>query len=230
MKKKFLTFLKEKKDLLIFMGVLVLTFVSVITIASIATKKDDSSVGGIVDITTPTTSENDGTTNEKEPDGTNESTTQFSLPIKDSYVISREFFDLSLDESILVNAVMSNGTTFVESKGVSYSKEDNAIFDVLAIYPGTVEALIGEEDSLEGYTVIVKHSDNLTSKYHALSSVNVSVGDTVEQGDKLGVAGTSINDLGAGIHVHLEIIHNDEYLNPKEVIGKKMSELVSLIK
>ena len=59
MKNKFTNFLSEKKDLLIFIGILVLTFVSVVTIATIANKEDepDTSVGGMV--TNPTDSVTD---------------------------------------------------------------------------------------------------------------------------------------------------------------------------
>lgn len=226
MKEKLKVFVHEKKDLLIFLGVLVLTFVSVITIASIAKNKNNEPVGGEIVPTTPTPTITPTTPTPTKP----ADAISFVLPIKDEYVVSRLFFDVSLTDEELAKAVMTNGTTFVESKGMSYKKEDNSLFDVLCVYPGTVLEVSGEEDSLTGYTVKVKHIDDIVSIYSALSSVSVSVGDSVEAGMKLGVGGTSINDLESGVHVHLEIMCGANYLNPKDIIGKEVSEVVSSVK
>ena len=216
-------FLKEKKDLLIFIGVLIVTFISVISIASFATKPDEEAAGGGggVIVTPP----KDGNTPiEPQPAPT------FNLPIRESYVVTREFFDLDGDASVLANAVMNKGTMFVESKGISFSKENNSVFDVYNVFPGEVTNVSGNDESLEGYTVTIKHENDVTSVYSSLSSVNVNIGDKIDSNVKIGVSGTSINDLDAGIHVHLEIIQNDIYINPKNTIGKEISELASVVK
>ena len=119
MNNNFKNFLKEKKDLLIFIGVLIVTFISVISIASFATKPDEEAAGGGggVIVTPP----KDGNTPiEPQPAPT------FNLPIRESYVVTREFFDLDGDASVLANAVMNKGTMFVESKVISFSKENNS--------------------------------------------------------------------------------------------------------
>ena len=46
----------------------------------------------------------------------------------------------------------------------------------------------------------------------------------------MGVAGTNVYDLAAGIHVHLELMQDDEYINPNSAIGKQTSELASVVK
>lgn len=223
MKSKLLVFLKEKKDLLIFMGVLVLTFISVVTIASIATNNGDSPVGGSIE---PTDGNHSQTT---ESSTVSPTIYTFAAPISGEYKIVREFFDLNNEET-LEKAVMSNGTTFVESRGVSYAMIDNTVFDVLSVYPGAVKEVSGDADSLEGYTIVIEHSDGVVSRYSSLSSVSVSVGDNLTIGQKIGTAGTSINDLDAGLHVHLELMQNGEYINPTTAIGKQTSELVAAYK
>ena len=84
--------------------------------------------------------------------------------------------------------------------------------------------------SLEGYTVTIKHENDLTSTYSSLSSVIVNVGDKLTSNVKIGVSGTSVKDIDAGIHVHLTLMQNDEYINPKTAIGKEISEVSSIVK
>ena len=224
MNNNFKNFLKEKKDLLIFLGVLILTFVSVITIASVAMNPSDKETGG-GNVIIPPTDDNDN-----EPTPQPQPEPKFELPIKDNYVIAREFFDLSSDLSILTNAVMNNGTTYVESRGISFKREDNKVFDVYNVFPGEVISVSGNNESLEGYTVTIKHDNDLTSTYSSLSSVTVNVGDKLTDNVKIGVSGTSVKDIDAGIHVHLTLMQNDEYINPKTAIGKEISEVASIVK
>ena len=220
----FKNFLKEKKDLLVFMGVLVLTFIGVIAIASFATKDNTDEAGGNIDdnktpIVTPT------------PDPTPEvpNIVTFSLPISGEYVITRQFFDLENTETMAM-AVKTNGTIFVESRGISYSKEDNAVFNVYSVYPGEVKEVSDGSESLEGFTVTIEHDNGVVSKYSSLSKVNVKVGDTVTGNQQIGVAGTTVYDLEAGIHVHLELLQDGINLNPIDAIGKQTSELASVVK
>ena len=224
MNNNFKNFLKEKKDLLIFLGVLILTFVSVITIATIAVDNNDKEAGGGNVIIPP----DDNDDNEPQPQPQPEP--KFQLPIRDNYVISREFFDLTADPSVLTNAVMNNGSQFVESRGISFKREDNKVFDVYNVFPGEVISVSGDTESLEGFTIKIKHDNDLVSTYSSLSSVNVAIGDILEESVKIGVSGTTVNDIEAGIHVHLTLLQNDEYINPKNAIGKEISELASVVK
>ena len=222
MNNNFKNFLKEKKDLLIFMGVLIVTFISVISIASLTMKPDDLDAGGDGgNIIVPPDDETPG---KPEPNPT------FQLPIKDEYVIAREYYDFSADKSVLANASMVSGSTRVNSKGISFAKEDNSVFDVYNVFPGEVIAVSGSSESLEGYTITIKHENDITSVYSSLSSVNVNVGDIVDENVKIGVSGTTVKDTAAGIHVHLQILQSNKYINPKNAIGKETSELASAVK
>jgi stage II sporulation protein Q len=218
----FKNFLKEKKDLLIFLGVLIVTFISVLTIASF-TLDSDEGAGGIVD-DTPKTPIDNTPTEEVKPKS------KFSLPLKENYVISREFFDLDSDIETLSMAVMSNGKTFVESKGVSFSTTDNKVFNVYNVLPGEVISVDDDTDTLAGYTIAIKHDNGVVSTYSSLSSVNVSVGDILNESGIIGVSGTNVNDIDAKIHVHLTVTVNGTYINPKEALGKEATEIVSSMK
>lgn len=64
--------------------------------------------------------------------------------------------------------------------------------EVLAAEEGNVK-LAGEWDRLPqlGKIVIIFHTDDLTTVYAHLKSIRVSEGDRVQQGDPIGIAGTS---------------------------------------
>ena len=72
---------------------------------------------------------------------------------------------------------------------------------------------------------MVKHGDNLKTCYYGLSEVTTSVGATINQGDKLGVSGSTDIDKEAGNHVYFQIQKNGKYVNPENLIGKKKSEI-----
>lgn len=227
MNNNFKNFLKEKKDLLIFIGVLIVTFISVLGIARIASKEEiDVEAGGNINTPIPTPTPTDNT-----PIPTpNINMPKIQLPIKQNHIVKREYFDLTGDLSLLEDAVKTNGTTFIESKGISYGTEDNQVFDVYNVYGGEVINVSGDTESLEGYSVTIKHNDHVVSVYSSLSSVTVKIGDIIEDNIKIGVSGTTVKDIDAGIHVHLEVLYDNKYINPKNTIGKEISELVSMVK
>jgi len=221
MKNNIKNFLKEKKDLLIFVGVLVVTFIGVIGLASLTTKDNSDQAGGGIDDSKPPVTET------PEPTPVIPETFTFSLPVKGEYVVAREFFDISNKETITLS-VMTNGTNYVASRGLGFKMADNSVFDVYSVYPGIVKEVITPTNTLEGITVKIEHEDGVYSVYKSLSSVTVKENDMISEGSKIGVAGTTITDLEAGIHVHLELIQDGIYLNPKDAFGKQISELASV--
>jgi hypothetical protein len=64
-----------------------------------------------------------------------------------------------------------------------------------------------------GYRIEVKHDDGFVSTYSHLNKILVKVGDTVEQGQKVGVMGTT--GMSTGIHLHFELIYGGVKINPK---------------
>jgi len=223
MKDKIKRFFIDKKELLIFVAVVIVVFATVITIATLAL----SDVPANSDNPTLTPGTNDGPVdggNEEEPTPA-PVIKKFALPITGEYEVVRIFFDVDLTDEELVSAVISNGSYMVESKGMSYAKADNSSFDVCAVYDGTVESVV--EDELEGTTIVVKHADGVQSIYSATTDVLVKEGDLVLCGDVLAKASTSFNDVEAGVHVHLQIKVNDTFVNPADVFGKELTEVSS---
>ena len=223
MKDKIKRFFIDKKELLVFIAVVVVVFATVITIASLALA--DTPVQGDDPIVNKPNDDDDKPTlnpGEDEKPGTQEKI-NFMVPVKGEYEIVRTFFDASLSDEELVSAIIFTGSYMIESKGISYAKSDNSVFDVCSIYDGTVTSV--EEDELNGYCVTIKHSNDVVSKYSSLSNVSLKLNDTVKVGQVIGKAATSLNDVEAGVHVHLEIQVKNEYVNPTSVFGKEMTEV-----
>lgn len=220
MKENIKRFFYEKKEIFIFVGVVVLVFGTVLGISLLARGNKDIDV-----VNTNTTN----TTN------TTESTTQTTteppviyekmiLPIDGDYEIVRYFFNVD-DPSTLASSVKVAPNFYQESKGVSYAKKDDKAFDCLAIYSGEVTDVT--EDALDGKIVVIKHDNGVFSKYSSLSEVSVNIGDFVEAKSKIGVAGNSLADTDAGVHVHLEITKDNSYVNPMTAYNKELTELVA---
>ena len=63
-----------------------------------------------------------------------------------------------------------------------------------------------------GKTVILDHGGGVATQYSHLSSINVSLGDTVAKGDKVGGVGTT--GLSTGNHLHFQIMINGVAVDP----------------
>lgn len=70
---------------------------------------------------------------------------------------------------------------------------------------------IGNDD-IYGKYIVIKHSDNVFTKYCHLLSCNVKENDMVETGDRIGKAGNS--GWSTGSHLHFEIIRNNKNIDP----------------
>ena len=105
-----------------------------------------------------------------------------------------------------VNPVTGRSETHkgVDIAGVFYSS------NVIAAKAGTV--IISQYGSSYGNYVVVSHGTGNTTLYAHLSKRSVKVGDTVAQGDVLGVTGSTGNSTGP--HLHFEITEGGNRVDP----------------
>ena len=90
--------------------------------------------------------------------------------------------------------------------------------DVFAILDGTVASI--DYNFLEGYTVVINHTNGLSSIYSSLAEqLLVEVGDLVEAGAKIGVASDSASgELDLGAHLHFAMKVNDLFVDPNNYL------------
>lgn len=216
MKKNILDFLKEKKEILLFLGVLMLLTGAILTINKLASPPKISD----------TTNSTNKITNDTNVDVVVPEDEKMILPIAGNYSIVLDFFDVD-NPNALENAVINNGNSYFESCGISYAKEDNTAFDVLAVFSGTVTDVVN--DDLEKTIVSIEHENGLISKYYSLTDVTLKVNDKVKAGDVIGKASESLFNTSAGIHVHLELLKDKEYFNPTQCFNKTIDEIIKTI-
>ena len=67
-----------------------------------------------------------------------------------------------------------------------------------------------------GNRIDIRHSPTLVTGYSHLSSIGVSVGQAVSQGQSIGIMGTT--GTSTGVHLHFDCILNGELVNPETLI------------
>lgn len=85
---------------------------------------------------------------------------------------------------------------------------------VFATAAGTV--VRAEYYSGYGYCIDIDHGEGVMSRYGHLSRMDVSVGQTVEQGQQVGLSGNTGNSTGP--HLHFEIRINNVPVNPCDYV------------
>jgi len=93
------------------------------------------------------------------------------------------------------------------------TKKDASVF---ACLEGVV-VHSGYEDK-DGWTVIIKHPNEILSAYKHLKSVMKSAGDFVKTGEIIGVVGNS-GERSTGPHLHFEIWSPNGPLNPNDYLS-----------
>lgn len=75
-------------------------------------------------------------------------------------------------------------------------------------------------DWVNGYgnTIIVQHDDNLFTQYAHLSSINVSIGDNVSQGDEIGVCGSTGRSTGPHLDFEVKEAMWEGHQNPRDYL------------
>ena len=96
----------------------------------------------------------------------------------------------------------------VDIGGVYYSSE------VHAAKSGTV--IVSQYPSSSGNYVVVSHGSGNTTLYAHMSSRSVSVGQWVDQGDVLGITGST--GISSGPHLHFEITENGVRVDPLQYL------------
>lgn len=77
--------------------------------------------------------------------------------------------------------------------------------------------ILAEYNGGYGRTIVLQHSEGFTTLYAHLSSYNVSVGQAVEAGAKIGEIGST--GLSTGPHLHFEIRKDGTPVNPAQYLG-----------
>ncbi|MFA9458337.1 peptidoglycan DD-metalloendopeptidase family protein [Halalkalibacter sp. AB-rgal2] len=99
-------------------------------------------------------------------------------------------------------------------RGIDIARPSN--YDILAADNGTVT----QASSQGGYGNVVRidHNNGVETMYAHLDSIDVSVGQTVSKGQKIGVMGQTGNSTG--IHLHFEVYEDGSLRDPMDYLNR----------
>ena len=74
-------------------------------------------------------------------------------------------------------------------------------------------------DALVDGGVVEVQSGDVTLRFCGLDEVFVKEGETLAQGDSIGVAGEVPAEASAGAHLHIECLQGGQYIDPAQLFG-----------
>lgn len=76
-----------------------------------------------------------------------------------------------------------------------------------------------------GRFIEVRHPNGMTTLYGHLSRVDVASGTAVNDGERIGLVGSTGRSTGP--HLHFEVRRNDRQINPVRVLGRSLPAVVA---
>ena len=147
---------------------------------------------------------------------------KFIMPYQDENVkIIKNFYDKDSDNVTQENSLILYQNTYMPNTGVLYGSDHE--FDVYAVLDGTIESI--NPDEIMGNIVRIRHSNNLTTVYECLNTVNVLVGETIHQGETIGTSGINKIETSKENMLLFEVEYNGEHLNPNKFYEMNINDL-----
>ncbi|QYY42585.1 peptidoglycan DD-metalloendopeptidase family protein [Aneurinibacillus thermoaerophilus] len=129
------------------------------------------------------------------------------------------FYDDTSDKKEQEAALIQYDNSYWPNTGIAIASKDKKSFEVMAAAAGKI--VKAERDPMLGYQVEIEHKNGLSTVYASLEDAKVKVGDTVDQGTILGMAGRNVFEKALGIHLHFEVHKNGETVPPEQYLLKK---------
>lgn len=155
--------------------------------------------------------DDNGGKNEPEPTGNPEvptvKTVSFILPVENYTTVCLYTDALAFNQSL---------NRYSSHKAIDFMGNEGT--KVFCVYDGVVKSV--ENSLLTGVTVTIDHGDGLYTVYNSiLDGENVTVGQSVKQGDVIGVISTTNRqEYKDGAHLHFETIENGVSINPEKYL------------
>jgi stage II sporulation protein Q len=205
----------EKREI-ISLGVIVTSIVAVIGLTayissniyeSLTSNNTTYVLDGIVDDTIPVISEVDN---------------KLIEPYDDTNVtIEISYYDTEGTTEEQQKSLIKYDRTYMPSTGILYGSDNE--FNCLSVAEGEVVSI--DTSEMFGNIITIKHTNNITSRYSSLSEVNISVGDTVNSGEIIGISGTNKVSATKNNMLLFELMINGEYVNPQKYYNMEIDKI-----
>ncbi len=142
-------------------------------------------------------------------------------PYTDTNVkVGKYFYDYQAEEAKQEQSIIYHENTYMQNSGVDFVLDNP--FDVVAVLDGTVISV--KNDELLGNIVEIQHENDFISVYQSMSEVSVKKDDVVTQGQIIGKTGENKLDANLKNHLHFELFHKGQVVNPENYFEKTLQE------
>lgn len=131
------------------------------------------------------------------------------------------FYDREADDATQQKSLIYYENTYMQNTGILYAADET--FDIVAVLDGTVKEV--KNDNILGNVIEIEHTNNLRTVYYSLSEVTLKVGDTVTQGQIIGLSGQSKLETGKANNLLFEVYQDGNLLNPEKFYEMDLKEL-----
>lgn len=229
MKKWYKSLSKEQVQRYVFIGLLVLVFAAFFISLSIANNYEKNKQDDPIEEPNDNNNNNNNNNNETPDDGNDGQTPTpqketINMPINGDFKVVRKFYDMEDSKEDQELSVIQFGKRYYTSNGVALSNSEKTDFEVLASLSGEVVSV--DESPIYGVVVTLKHENGLYTEYSSLSEAKVAAGNTVKQGDVIGVSGICEYDSQLDSHVYFKVMTETKNYNPEDVIGQEVENIL----
>ncbi len=149
------------------------------------------------------------------------------MPVLDPNMVTiqRQYYDFNASKEEQEASLVSYESTYGPNKGIDIVQAGKS-FDVISSLSGVVHAV--RQDPLLGSVVEIEHEDGVVTVYQSLANTKVEQGESVKQGQVIGVAGQNEMNKEAGIHAHFEIRKDGVAVNPIDFFNQPVTSLTAV--
>ena len=141
--------------------------------------------------------------------------------ISENVSITKKFYDAENDNESKKNSLIYYENTYMQNTGILYSSDTS--FDVVSVLEGRVRLIT--DDELLGKVVEIIHGNDLVTVYQSLSEVKVNLGDTVKQGDIIGISGPN-EIINKAHNLLFEVYSRGNLINPENIYNTNIKDLM----
>ena len=147
--------------------------------------------------------------------------TKVIYPYTDSLVkVGKDYYNYKGSSEEQEKSIIYHENTYIQNSGIDFTSEN--AFEVVSVLDGTVSNV--KEDEVLGKIIEINHSNEFVTVYQSLSEANVKKGDTVFQGQVIGISGTSELNKELGNHLHFEFYVGGQIVNPTLYLEKELPQ------
>ena len=137
----------------------------------------------------------------------------------DKVRIIKYYYNSSSEEKKQEQSLIRYENIYMPNTGILYSSDEE--FDVVSSLDGKVTSI--KTDDILGNIIEIEHENNIITIYQSVKNVNVKIGDTIKQGDKIALSGPNKLENEKDNCLHFEVYKEGTLINPEEFYNLELS-------